>query len=75
MESLAVVKLGSRMWFAPISSLLPFDRGPKCLTPPSCQGQRSQSGGAEAGPTGYVLYWQLTQLGVECVVWRQRWFR
>src|SRR3977135_2900453 len=20
----------------------------------------------EAGPTGYVLYWQLTQLGVEC---------
>jgi transposase len=22
----------------------------------------------EAGPTGYVLYWQLTQLGVECVV-------
>jgi len=22
----------------------------------------------EAGPTGYVLYWQLTQLGVECIV-------
>ena len=22
----------------------------------------------EAGPTGYVLYWQLTQLGVECEV-------
>jgi transposase len=22
----------------------------------------------EAGPTGYALYWQLTQLGVECVV-------
>lgn len=22
----------------------------------------------EAGPTGYVLYWQLTQLGVECAV-------
>src|SRR5882724_8671938 len=22
----------------------------------------------EAGPTGYVLYWQLTGLGVECVV-------
>ena len=22
----------------------------------------------EAGPTGYVLYWQLTQLGVDCVV-------
>jgi transposase len=22
----------------------------------------------EAGPTGYVLYWQLTQLGVECSV-------
>jgi transposase len=22
----------------------------------------------EAGPTGYVLYWQLTQLGVECTV-------
>ena len=22
----------------------------------------------EAGPTGFVLYWQLTQLGVECVV-------
>ena len=22
----------------------------------------------EAGPTGYVLYWQLTQLGVECQV-------
>src|SRR6266566_3869616 len=22
----------------------------------------------EAGPTGYVLYWQLTELGVECVV-------
>ncbi len=20
----------------------------------------------EAGPTGYVLYWQLTELGVEC---------
>ena len=23
---------------------------------------------AEAGPTGFVLYWQLTQLGVECAV-------
>ena len=22
----------------------------------------------EAGPTGFVLYWQLTQLGVECAV-------
>lgn len=22
----------------------------------------------EAGPTGYVLYWQLTRLGVECAV-------
>jgi transposase len=22
----------------------------------------------EAGPTGYVLYWQLTELGVECEV-------
>jgi len=22
----------------------------------------------EAGPTGYVLYWQLTQLGVDCEV-------
>ena len=22
----------------------------------------------EAGPTGYVLYWQLTQLGVDCAV-------
>jgi transposase len=22
----------------------------------------------EAGPTGYVLYWQLTQLGVDCQV-------
>src|ERR1035441_1776956 len=22
----------------------------------------------EAGPTGYVLYWQLTELGVECAV-------
>src|SRR5262245_9983031 len=22
----------------------------------------------EAGPTGYVVYWQLTQLGVECEV-------
>ena len=22
----------------------------------------------EAGPTGYVLYWQLTQLGVNCEV-------
>src|SRR6266700_4411807 len=22
----------------------------------------------EAGPTGYVLYWQLTELGVECTV-------
>ncbi len=22
----------------------------------------------EAGPTGYVLYWQLTGLGVECIV-------
>jgi hypothetical protein len=22
----------------------------------------------EAGPTGYVLYWQLTQLGVKCEV-------
>ena len=24
--------------------------------------------GYEAGPTGFVLYWQLTQLGVECAV-------
>ena len=22
----------------------------------------------EAGPTGYVLYWQLAELGVECAV-------
>ncbi len=22
----------------------------------------------EAGPTGFVLYWQLTQLGVDCAV-------
>jgi transposase len=22
----------------------------------------------EAGPTGFVLYWQMTQLGVECAV-------
>jgi transposase len=22
----------------------------------------------EAGPTGYVLYWQLTQMGIECTV-------
>ena len=22
----------------------------------------------EAGPTGFVLYWQLAQLGVQCVV-------
>jgi transposase len=22
----------------------------------------------EAGPTGYVLYWQLTGLGVDCMV-------
>jgi transposase len=32
----------------------------------------------EAGPRGYVLYWQLTELGVECMVvgwWRRRWFR
>jgi len=35
---------------------------------------RKQGAGAqlracyEAGPTGYVLYWQLTQLGVECTV-------
>jgi transposase len=26
----------------------------------------------EAGPTGYVLYWQLTQLGVACEVFRPR---
>ena len=24
--------------------------------------------GYEAGPTGYVLYWQLTQMGIECTV-------
>jgi hypothetical protein len=30
----------------------------------------------EAGPTSFVLYWQLTQLGVKCdVVARRRWFR
>ena len=29
----------------------------------------------EAGPTGYVLYWQLTQLGVAVRWWRRRWFR
>jgi hypothetical protein len=29
----------------------------------------------EAGPTGYVLYWQLTELGVECTWWRRRRFR
>ena len=29
----------------------------------------------EAGPTGYVLYWQLTQLGVSCEVIAPRWCR
>ena len=29
----------------------------------------------EAGPTGFVLYWQLAQLGVQCVVWHRAWFR
>jgi hypothetical protein len=29
----------------------------------------------EAGPTGFVLYWQLTQLGVECAVVAPSWFR
>ena len=27
----------------------------------------------EAGPTGYVLYWQLTQLGVACEVVAPTW--
>ena len=32
-------------------------------------GQREQLRACyEAGPTGYVLYWQWTQLGVECAV-------
>jgi hypothetical protein len=26
----------------------------------------------EAGPTGYVIYWQLTALGVPCKWWRRR---
>ncbi len=29
----------------------------------------------EAGPTGFVLYWQLTQLGVKCDVVAPSWFR
>src|SRR5258708_17072584 len=29
---------------------------------------RSMSGGYEAGPTGYVLYWQLTRMGAKCEV-------
>jgi hypothetical protein len=29
----------------------------------------------EAGPTGFVLYWQLAELGVACEVLRRRWFR
>ena len=29
----------------------------------------------EAGPTGYVLYWQLAELGVACEVLHRRWFR
>ncbi len=29
----------------------------------------------ESGPTGYVLYWQLTQLGWSAQWWRRRWFR
>ena len=29
----------------------------------------------EAGPTGYVLYWQLTTLGVPCAVIAPRWCR
>jgi hypothetical protein len=29
----------------------------------------------EAGPTGYVLYWQLTGMGVDCQWWHQRWCR
>ncbi|MBV8827913.1 MAG: hypothetical protein JO108_01655 [Acidobacteriaceae bacterium] len=29
----------------------------------------------EAGPTGYVLYWQLTQLGVRCEVIAPCWCR
>ena len=35
----------------------------KKLGPP----ERLQAG-YEAGPTGYVLYWQLTSLGVKCEV-------
>jgi transposase len=29
----------------------------------------------EAGPTGYVIYWQLTALGVHCASWRRHWSR
>ena len=29
----------------------------------------------EAGPTGYVLYWQLAQLGVKCEVIAPHWCR
>jgi hypothetical protein len=28
----------------------------------------------EAGPTGYVVYWQLAELGVQCEVVRPRWY-
>ena len=29
----------------------------------------------EAGPCGYVLYWQLTKLGVGVTSWPRRWCR
>ena|SRR6266478_2525526 len=29
----------------------------------------------EAGPTGYVLYWQLSGLGVKCESWHRPWCR
>jgi transposase len=29
----------------------------------------------EAGPTGYVVYWELTALGVKCEVVAPRWSR
>ena len=29
----------------------------------------------EAGPCGYVLYWQLAQLGVACQWWRRPWYQ
>ncbi len=29
----------------------------------------------EAGPTGYVVYWQLAELGIQCEVVAPRWYR